>query len=88
MLDPVESEVYLTDERYSGGYNGIFGEVSGVQFLLSLTTPVDPNGWLPWQLTYPIDPNSPPVAVAFTDGSRTLVMPIDRAAWLPPSLPK
>jgi uncharacterized protein YkwD len=88
MLDSVESKVYLTDERYSGGYNGIIGEASAVQFLPSLSTPPDPDGWLPWALTYPIDSRFPPVAVAFTDGSQMLVMSIDRVAWLPHSLPK
>jgi hypothetical protein len=88
MLDPVRSVVYLTSERYSGGYNGIIGDASAVQFLPSLDTLPGPDAWLSWALTYPVDPVSPPRAVAFTDGVQVLVVPIDHVAWLLHTLPE
>jgi uncharacterized protein YkwD len=81
MYDPVRGELYLTDELFSGGYDGILWDAQRVQFLPGVGATPAASGWLPHAVRFDVAP--PPGAVIYEGATTRVTMPVDRIAWLP-----
>jgi uncharacterized protein YkwD len=92
LIDPVESQLYLSTERYEyAATGGGIQEVVQVQVLPSAEGPVDDAAWTPWALTLPAPEGlGVPFYVVYSDGINQLITEVNPAvdvAWLPSNLP-
>jgi uncharacterized protein YkwD len=90
LIDPASGQMYLTSERYRWRNGNRIQEVTQVQVLASAESEVSAECWLPWNTTIAMPHTlGPNFAVAYSDGTHTVINPVDVAtdiAWLPDNL--
>lgn len=90
LLDPASDMVYLSSERYRWAASG--ERIQDIVDVRIIGADEGENGaevWRPWQL-YLRDPGTDPLEVEYSDGGRTVIVPVDKmtdVAWLSTNLP-